>query len=385
MAAAVETDRVDGGTAAKRVIISRPDRRVIAMVLAIKALVFIFAAQSYQVISNSRINGFRGWMETLARWDTVHFLNIARNGYSADGPDRVLLAFFPLYPWTTRAVAAVVGDYLIGGLLVSTAASIAAALLLRRLVREDSSAKIAERAVWFLFIFPTSYFLHLAYTESLFIALALGCMLAARKARWAAAGVLGALACLTRITGLVLPLVLLAEMVQQYRQARRFDWRWLWVAMVPAGLIGYLMINAHVTGDPFAFLAIQKEHWHKSLAPPWVGISGTLDSVGWRPPGESQMIGMQEFVFIILGLVCTIYSWAKLRLSYSVWMTGNWLIFTSTSFVYSVPRYTLTLFPIYILFAQAAEKRLMNSALTVWSLVYLALFTTLFVCGYWAF
>jgi Gpi18-like mannosyltransferase len=385
MAATVETDQVDPSTARRRSIISRLDRRLIAMVIAIKALVFIFAAQSYQIISNSRLNGFRGWMDTLTRWDTVHFLNIAQNGYSADGQDRILLAFFPLYPWATRVLAFVVGNYLIGGLLVSTIASIAAALLLLRLVQQDSSAKIAERAVWFLFIFPTSYFLHFAYTESLFIALTFGCILAARKKLWLVAGVLGALACLTRITGIILPPVLLAEAAQQYRQERRFDWGWLWIGVVPAGLLCYLIINWHVTGDPLAFLAIQKEYWYKSLAPPWIGIKSTFDSMQWRPASELQVVGVQEILFIALGLVCTIYSWANLRLSYSVWMTGNWLIFTSTSFVYSVPRYTLTLFPIYILFAQASEKPLVKSAITVWSLVYLALFTTLFVCGYWAF
>ncbi len=385
MTTAVETDTVNPGAARKRFLSSRLDRRVVGMVVIIKALVFIFAAQSYQIISNNRLNGFRGWMDTLARWDTVHFLNIAQNGYSADDPNRILLAFFPLYPWATRAVALLVGNYLLSGLLVSTVASIAAALLLLRLVQQDSSAQVAQRAVWFLFIFPTSYFLHFAYTESLFIALTLGCILAARKRLWLVAGLLGALACLTRLTGLMLPLVLLAEAVQQYRQERRFDWRWLWIALVPLGLICYLMINAHVAGDPLAFLTVQKEHWYKSLAPPWVGIKGTLDSLQWRPPSELQMVGIQEIVFIVLGLVCTIYCWANLRLSYSLWMTGNWLIFTSTSFVNSVPRYTLTLFPIYILFAQAAQKPLMKSAITVWSLIYLALFTTLFVCGYWAF
>jgi hypothetical protein len=392
MAARAEADQVkhDDAVTADRAateesIRSRVDRKVIALVIAVKALIFIFAAQSYQVISDTRLNGFRGWLETLARWDTLHFLNIAQNGYRAEGPDRILLAFFPLYPWTTRALAPITGNYLISGLLVSSVASIASALLLLRLVRLDWSTAIARRAVWFLLIFPTSYFLHLAYTESLFIALTLGCILAARNKLWGVAGLIGALACLTRITGIILPAVLLAEAVEQYRLERRFNRGWLWIAVVPAGLIGYLILNAHVTGDPFAFLAIQKEHWYKSLAPPWSGIRGSIDSIGWRPAREAQIVGVQELFFILLGLVGTIYSWAKLRVSYSLWMTGNWLLFTSTSFVYSVPRYTLTLFPIYIMFAQAAKKPLVNSAITVWSLVYLALFSTLFVCGYWAF
>ena len=37
-------------------------------------------------------------------------------------------------------------------------------------------------------------------------------------------------------------------------------------------------------------------------------------------------------------------------------MTLNWLLINSTAFVVSVPRYCLTLFPIFILFARLAEK-----------------------------
>ena len=69
------------------------------------------------------------------------------------------------------------------------------------------------------------------------------------------------------------------------------------------------------------------------------------------------MIGTQEVTFIALGLVCTIVSWIKLRPVYSVWMTGNWILFVCVSFVLSVPRYTLTMFPIFILFAMLAARR----------------------------
>jgi Gpi18-like mannosyltransferase len=380
-----QTEKTERAPRAKPAVWLNPDWRIIATVFALKAVVFVFAAQSYQIISNNRLHGFRGWLDSLARWDTVHFLNIAQNGYSGTGPDRILLAFFPLYPWTTRGVAYVAGDYLISALLVSTAASVAVALLLFRLARQDFPESIAERAVWFLFIFPTSYFLHFAYTESLFMALALGALLAARKKLWMAAGLLGALACLTRITGLVLTLALVAEVIEEFRRDRRFDPRWLWIAVVPAGFAVYLLINSALTGDPFAFLAIQKEHWHKSAAPPWTGIRQVLDSISWRPAGESQVMGTQEFLFIVLGLVGTIYSWVKLRIAYSVWMTANWLIFTGTSFVYSVPRYALTLFPVFILFGRVAQNPLWNSVITAWSLTFLALFSTLFVCGYWAY
>ncbi len=97
------------------------------------------------------------------------------------------------------------------------------------------------------------------------------------------------------------------------------------------------------------------------------------------------MSGMQELTFISLGLVCTVVSWIKLRPVYSIWMTVNWLLFTSVTFVLSVPRYTLTMFPIFILFAMLAARRIWMAAISFWSILYLALFAGLFVWGRWAF
>ena len=88
-------------------------------------------------------------------------------------------------------------------------------------------------AVWFLMIFPTSYFLHINYTESFFLALVLGCLLAARLDCWAIAGMLGAVRLQSRgSTGLLLVPTLAVEVWQRCRLTRRIDWRWLWIGAV---------------------------------------------------------------------------------------------------------------------------------------------------------
>src|SRR5262249_15209309 len=188
--------------------------------------------------------------------------------------------------------------------------------------------------------------------------LVLGSILAARTERWADCGITGALAGFARINGLVLIPVLAYEAAQQYYKTRRFEWRFLLCVSPGLGFAGYLLVNLRATGDPLAFLAVQRDYWSKHLAVPWTGIGQTLSSVRWRAATESQMIGTQELIFITLGLVCTIYCWVKLRRSYAIWMTGNWLLFTCTSFIYSVPRYTLTMFPIYIVFARLGRNNL---------------------------
>jgi len=125
-----------------------------------------------------------------------------------------------------------------------------------------------------------------------------------------------------------------------------------------------------------------EEHWYNKITSPWVGVYG----VWGRIPYYNLTEGLHEFIFIVLSLICTIWSWIKLRPTYAVWMTLNWLLITGTAFVVSVPRYCLTFFPIFIIFARIAVKRpLIGQIISVVSLLLLALFATKFAHGTWAF
>jgi Gpi18-like mannosyltransferase len=362
----------------------RHELQVLAIVISIKGLLFLLAGQTYQALQNQRVDGIRGWFEIWNRWDSLNYQKLAQFGYSATGEMQPLLVFYPLYPWLVRAVAFVTRDPLAAAFVISTVASLVTAIVLLRLIELDYSKELAQRAVWFLFIFPTSYFLHIGYTESLFLMLALSSIYSARRERWLLAGVFGAFTCLTRANGLVLLPVLAMEAAHQYWTTRRWRWQWLWIAVAGLGFGGYLLLNRQITGNAFAFTGLMKQFFFKSLSSPLTGIDNVLGALS-RAPGEAEMIGVQELIFITLGLVCTVLSWIKLRPSYSVWMTGNWLLFVSVSFVLSVPRYTLTMFPIFILFAMLAERRVWLAAISVWSILYLSFFSSLFTWGRWAF
>jgi hypothetical protein len=233
-----------------------------------------------------------------------------------------------------------------------------------------------------MLIFPTAYVLHFGYTESLFLTMAIGSFLAARRDRWLLAG----LACLTRVNGLMLVGAIGIEILWRLYQTRRWNWSWLWIALGPAGFGIYLMINQQVYGDPFAFQALVEENWYKELAPPWQGIKSTWDGLEWRQGTDWQLIAVQEILFTVLSLVLTIVAWFRLRPSYAAYMTANWLLWSSTSFVLSVPRYVVILFPIYLLFAQASRSsRLLDRLITLLSLLFYGLFVTEYIQGRWAF
>jgi hypothetical protein len=177
---------------------------------------------------------------------------------------------------------------------------------------------------------------------------------------------------------------LVMEAALQWWTTRRWSWRYLWLLLVPLGFAAYLAVNWHATGDAFAFLRARKQFFYISPAPPWRGLDNAWGNMN-RTPADGEMVGEAEFVFGLTGLVCAGLSWWKLRPTYAVWITGSWLLILSVTFLQSVPRYTLTMFPIFILFALAARDRICNVVLTVWSLLFLAFYSAQFARGHWAF
>ncbi len=355
------------------------------MVLVIKVAVLLFGALAFQIIKNERVRSLAHLLSIWNRWDGPQYLLIAQHGYAASGDQRLALVFFPLYPWLIRLTAIVVRDAVLSAFLVSTVASVAAGVALARLFAIDYSRHLARRAAWFLFIFPTSYFMHIDYSESLFLALVLASLVAARRERWLRAGLFGAFAALARPNGILLLPALGADALWELWGTRRFNWRWLWAGLIPLGFTVYLWINYHVTGDALAFFKLEHSHWSDALVAPWSGIRVNLDVARDWDPSQAAMIGTQVLFYLAVGLAGAIAAALLLRPSYAVWMVLNWLLFASQSWDISSPRYTLVMFPLFILLARLARRRTWDVAITVWSLLWLGLFVSEFVCGHWAF
>src|SRR5688500_10795324 len=140
------------------------------------------------------------------RWDSNWYVDTAVAGYLREDRQPV---FFPLYPLLMRAVGTLVGSVLVAGILISLVAFFAALVMLHRLTERELGRDAARRTVFLLAFFPFALFFSAVYTEALFLALELGAFWAARRGRWAWAGVLGALGSATRNTGaLLLPALL---------------------------------------------------------------------------------------------------------------------------------------------------------------------------------
>jgi hypothetical protein len=377
--------------------LDRTDALLLAWTLCAKLGVLALGVIAFWAVNGSVAPLLHPW----DRWDGPHYTDIAIFGYMADDPGNLFypgyrqdfpgdvdlyIVFFPLFPWLVAAVNAIVGVPLISAFVVATAASLLVAPVLYRLVSVDLGHGIALKAAAFLLVFPTAYFLHIGYTESLFLALAFGSMWLARTGRWWGAGVVGALAALTRVNGLVLVPALAVEAWLQWRDHRRIEVSWLAIGLVVVGFGIYLWLNWSVYGDPLAFSEIQRDHWFKHLAPPWEGIAGMIEWTTNSDPDDAFMLGWMELAFTGLGALAAVATLLWLRPTWGVWMAGNWLLITGTGFVMSVPRYSLVLFGLFVWAALIAERwRMAGWLLGAASAASMAYFAWRFAAGQWAF
>ena len=138
------------------------------------------------------------------RWDACWYTKIATFGYVGGDPNSV--AFWPLFPAAIAPIGAILGNAMaLAGLIVSGFAYVAAMMGLERLVTRDFDREVAVRTVVLISIFPTAFFFFAPFTESLFLALAVWCVVAARQGSLVA-GTGNGSARLTRVQGLFLVL-----------------------------------------------------------------------------------------------------------------------------------------------------------------------------------
>jgi hypothetical protein len=225
------------------------------------------------------------------RWDTIWYLQIAHDGYgTAREP-----AFYPLYPLLMRGGSLLTGSTALAGIAISAAALFAGLVIVHRLTALELGERSAGAAVNLLAFTPMAIFFSAVYTESLFLALSAGTFYAARRERWWAAGLLGALAAMTRATGvvLVLPVLILffygprgahpdrASGAAFLRPRYGFAPQVLWAALIPAGMAafaGYLALRGYDLSAP---LHAEERFWGRHFVQPLAVIAHGA-SAAWR-------------------------------------------------------------------------------------------------------
>lgn len=332
-------------------------------------VIFFFAFTNFHHSENFKSEFFKN----LANWDGGHFLGIAKYGYL----EKYQYAFFPLYPLLINIVTKATHDYLIAGLIISLTCAFLTIHLLYGLVNLDFDKKIAQKVILLLLIFPTSFYLLTAYSESLFLFLTVGTFFSIRKNNLLMATTFAALASATRLVGLAVAVGLLIEVLTTTGLNRK-NW---YVVFSLSGFLIYCLYLYKVIGDPIYFL-VAEQHWQRNIAVPIFGFWETIKSISSLGFITNHFNAFLDLCFAIFGTGFVIRTFRFLRPSYYVYSFLSLLIPLFTPTLSSIPRFLLPIFPIFIL-AALIKKDYFSLAYELISIMLLSAFAILFINGYW--
>ncbi|MFB7600224.1 hypothetical protein [Streptomyces sp. NPDC056160] len=223
----------------------------------------------------SAARGKSAYTLLTARWDSLWYARVAGGGYGYEvrlpnGDVHADLAFFPLLPWLERLGAAVGPlSYADAGFAVSLLASLAAAWGIFAVTDHVYGRRAGTCAVLLWAVLPVGIVQSMAYSESLFTALAAWSLYCVLTGRWVGAGALALLAGLTRPVGLAVAAAVwtaaVASLVRERRAATPTALpaagpcrRLLGMLLAPLGAAGYVLWVGHRTGGgPFGYLDVQ--------------------------------------------------------------------------------------------------------------------------------
>ena len=290
----------------------------------------------------------------FARWDAGWFVRIATHGYDT----KQSAAFFPLYPLTVRGLAFVVRSHLAAGVLLSLASAIGAGALLLRLTG-------SRDAVVLLALYPIAYVFTAAYSDAMFLLLAIASFYCGVRGRSVAAGVLGGLAVATRLLGLALLPALVVLL-----------WRRGWpklapLLLLPAALGLYMLYLHEHFGDAFAFAHAEGTYWQRHT--PALGpLTGLWDAVRSGEQGFAQLVrhlpdgaygkpeqfaiwNLVQLALLVAAAWLTWVAWKRLGTAYGLYSLATLLIVLSSPAavvpLVSLPRFLLADFPLFVVLA----------------------------------
>jgi Mannosyltransferase (PIG-V) len=325
-----------------------------------------------------------GWVtDVWARWDSVWFLRIAEHGYgSLEG---AAAAFYPLYPASVAVLGRVfLGHYVLAGIVVSLAATLAAFVLFHDLAETKLGAEGARRAVLYLALFPMALFLQAVYSEALFLLLSVAAFVLAERRRFLPAGIVTGLALLTRPVGVALlpALALLAWRSPKRREALAG------LAVGPVLFAVYPLFLWWQRDDPWAFARAQ-DVWtrHVSYAGPlggiwdglragWAGVrqlmSGSHTTTYWpavdgTDPMRVAAVNLEALAFLVLFIALTVVAWRRFGAPYGLFAALSLAIPLSVPSerwpLLSLPRFGLTIFPLFLALATIGGRPRLHTAI----------------------
>lgn len=349
------------------------------------------------------------FMNAQVAWDSEYYLSIATSGYndthvhSADGVS-LNYAFFPLYPYIMKGVMQpfrlfgmeAIPAATLAGVLISLLGTLGGMLGLYELARRHLGEDGGLRAVFYLLIFPTGFFLAQVYTEGLFIGLTFGCLALLENKRWYLAIPLAVLATLTRSVGVVLIIPLfvwwLGELNIKQNGWRIFNWKTIlkgFLILLPVA--AYLTWHFSILGRNFElvernYFGRQMLAISESLSGWGVALStifghGYLDySFGYNP--QTAVYFSLELLSVLLALSASLVALRKYP-GLALFSLCVLFVSVTSGFPQSNIRYMLPLPATFLVLSRLGKNAVFDKIWTLTSILLMGLLITLFTFNFW--
>jgi hypothetical protein len=361
------------------------------------------------------------FMNRQVSFDSEYYLSIAVGGYGDEASHSMMTrggqtlsltyAFFPLYPFTTRIVAAPlsvlgltpIATATLAGVIVSLLGTLAAMIALYDITRDELGDEGGVRTAFYLLIFPSSFFLAMVFSEGLFVGLAFSSLALMRRRQILIAGILAALATWTRSIGLLLIVPLALSWLTT------FDWQGvrtrfgrlsrpdtevaptqrLTLQKLAVGLIAVLLpiaayfIWQRALGREFN---IVEEQW---FGRELFNFASVRD--GWEYAFEQIVSGeflarrawyLLEIASVVIGLVACLFT-ARRYPIIALFSLMAVVFPLTTGWPQSLIRYALAVPALYIFLSRCGRSTAFDRIWTVASIMVLSMQTALFAWDMW--
>lgn len=335
------------------------------------------------------------WFRFLLRYDSGWYLHIATHGYSwnGNGMEQQTVAFYPLYPLLIKALTFLGFSHAASAVIIPNVAILAAIVLFTKLVADSYDNETAICSVAFLSFFPGSLFFSAAYTESLAFLFIVCFFLFLVRKRFVLAACFVALCFATRSTGLLLVAPLAWEIVRRYwpdNRRRLLLEGALSMVIASSGLWLYMIYLWVAFRAPFAFMTALAA-WNEShLGSPWLLKPVYRAAIDLRYQLETFIADPNalSFMLFLVFVALVVVFRKRVAVSLLLFSAGALLLpyFTRTAGAgfASFTRYVMLAFPVFIIAATLAKRRIwlglaicgISGALLFW-------YTALFAKWHW--
>ena len=323
------------------------------------------------------------------KFDTVWYLNISKYGYwhptlatLARDHGQIPTAFFPLYPMLIALLTALIGsaNRLTGAMLIANLGTLAGFIGLGLFAAQEDGQEASARTIRLVAAYPLAFFLAAAYTDGIFLALAVFCLYFLRRRVWYGAAICAFLAVLLRFTGIILLLPMLWEYGNTHDWWHRAFWmdggwrRWLHrqavleatalAISVPLGLGIYMLYLGKRFDDPLSFAQAEQISWRHISMLPWQSLPKAIYHLFATAPWTyQQALILIDLAPLLCFTIITVLMVRRQPFIFTLYLAGllalvivSPVTWTPDIFV-SAGRYLIPAAPIFLLLARWSLRR----------------------------